>query len=1118
MAESFLLPASKLAPARMRRPVLDRPRLVRALHEAVGRRLVVVSAEAGYGKTCLLVSALARPDQAVAWLTLDETDTDLNLFGAGLLLALRQVAPSVGQGALDVLTTGPSQEVLSSAILRAVDELPAETVFVLDDFHVLDGSPAAHALVDRLLARASPRLHLVVASRTRPSLRGLPRLLVQGDALVLDRAALAFRADEARAFLNESFGLPVDDDQARDLAERTEGWAAALGLVAQAAQSRGLPALEGTPREIFEYLATSVLEGLPADLQDFALRTSVLFEFSPALCESVVGIADAASRLDALERRNLFVYRLDETGTRFRYHQLFSEFLRQRLARIAPALVSELHLRAGHHLEKVGEGDHAVRHYLLGGSYADAVRVLVPYRAGRLTAQRAYVFRDLVRRLPPSVAEAHPWLLRTAASSCRFVGDYEQALVWSRQAVAASEGKDPNLWAHAVHGVIVMLGNLGRLGEALKYGDEALARMPAGVEPGLRADVFGVLSRTCRYLGDVHRSARLNEQALRIDANPGSLNARSVGLLNRGHLALVRLEPSVALEAFRVALRYAEEQQSLPFQGMAWAGLAQSHIALGSVDAAVPAFEHACAIHGRIGERALDLQLSVVGGDLALLRGERSTAEAHYRRVLDDSRDGELAVVRVQASMGLAGAAGTAGEWGSALAHARVAADLARHGDLGSLLPVARLTEATMLAATRATASALSALREADRVFAAWGCRPGRARCAWLEARTLDRDGDRSARGLDAVLARAISLAGREPHEVVPWLRAEAAWVAPLLVRALTRYQRSAERLLVAIGAGAVEALLLALKRRDTRVPAVRALAAIGDPRARRALQQLCRDPDRHVRDAASRALGTIQRPSQPVLRVSMLGRFEVLSDGHAVSEHAWTTQKAKALVKLLVLHRPAGLHQEEAIEWLWPEQERVRGAASLKTAVKLARQALEPGVEGSASRALRREGSILRFAADDVWVDLDEHANLLASARTHQMAGRIDDAIADLERARALYRGDLLDPEDRYEEWAKPARERVQRVHLEGLVHLSHLRASRTDYAGAAEVMRAVLALDPLRESTYRDLMHYALLRGNRDEVFALYAECARKLQEELGVKPEPATSRLLEDARRIA
>jgi tetratricopeptide (TPR) repeat protein len=328
----------------------------------------------------------------------------------------------------------------------------------------------------RACASSSPRA-------PRPPLRALQRLLVEGEGLVLDRAAWRF-APTRPARSSPGFGLLVSEEQARVLAERTEGWAAALSLVAQAAQSGGLPALMGTPREIFDYLATAVVDGLPDELQAFAMHTSVLFVLTPDICAALTG-ADARACLDALEARSLFLTRLDEDGPRYRYHQLFSEFLQQRLAGRQPALVVELHRRAGAHLEREGRGDEAVRHFLLAGAYPDAVRVLVPYRGGRLTARRAYVFRDLVRRLPRAVADAHPWLLRTAASSCRFIGDYEQALTWSRQAMAAAEGRDVDLWAHAVHGVGVMLRSLGRLGEALTTLEAAVERLPAGVSPGM---------------------------------------------------------------------------------------------------------------------------------------------------------------------------------------------------------------------------------------------------------------------------------------------------------------------------------------------------------------------------------------------------------------------------------------------------------------------------------------------------------------------------------------------------------------------------------------------------------------------------------------------------------
>ena len=121
MAEPFVVSASKLVPPRPRRPVVDRPRLLRDLQEGLTRRLVVVTAEAGYGKTCLLASALCRLDGPVAWLTLDETDTDPNLFAGALVLALRHVAPAIGQAALDVFSTGPGPDVLAAAMLRAIE-------------------------------------------------------------------------------------------------------------------------------------------------------------------------------------------------------------------------------------------------------------------------------------------------------------------------------------------------------------------------------------------------------------------------------------------------------------------------------------------------------------------------------------------------------------------------------------------------------------------------------------------------------------------------------------------------------------------------------------------------------------------------------------------------------------------------------------------------------------------------------------------------------------------------------------------------------------------------------------------------------------------------------------
>jgi DNA-binding SARP family transcriptional activator len=185
---------------------------------------------------------------------------------------------------------------------------------------------------------------------------------------------------------------------------------------------------------------------------------------------------------------------------------------------------------------------------------------------------------------------------------------------------------------------------------------------------------------------------------------------------------------------------------------------------------------------------------------------------------------------------------------------------------------------------------------------------------------------------------------------------------------------------------------------------------------------------------------------------------------------------------------------------------------------VNLARRALEPGLEGAASHFLRREGRTLRFEDAGVSVDLDEHARLGAAARAHVAAGRADEAIADFERATALYRGDLLDPEDRYEPWAEAPRERWRAAQVGLLVDLSRLRASRAEYEQAAASMRAAVTLDPARESAYRELIQYALLRGQRAEALATYRECVQALEREIGATPEPETRRLLEAVRALS
>jgi tetratricopeptide (TPR) repeat protein len=291
--------------------------------------------------------------------------------------------------------------------------------------------------------------------------------------------------------------------------------------------------------------------------------------------------------------------------------------------------------------------------------------------------------------------------------------------------MAAAEGSDADLWAHAVHGVIVMLRHMGRLTEALAAAEDALGRLPAAVSPGLRGDLHQEFARIYDLRGDLRRSAQANEKSLRLAVPPHDLDGRGQALLTRGRLALVRLEPMAARAAFRAALDYAEERESASYQSVAWAGLASAHIAMGDVAAAAETLGQAQTLHARVGERALDLQLAWTEGDLARLRGDRDTAERHYGRALAQCREGEIASPRILALLGLARLDLKTSNPARALERAREAAAIAARGELGGLLPLARLIEAEAHAALGGTKEALQRLREAAASLAAWRSGPG---------------------------------------------------------------------------------------------------------------------------------------------------------------------------------------------------------------------------------------------------------------------------------------------------------------------------------------------------------------------------------------------------------
>jgi LuxR family maltose regulon positive regulatory protein len=372
MHASDALVSTKLRPYQARPNLVARPQLSARLEREVGRKLTLISAPAGFGKTTLLVEwlkACQSGERSVAWLSLDEGDNDPTRFLSYLVAALGTAQEGIEEGILSALrsTEPPHIEAITAALINDLAALPGELTLILDDYHVID-SEAVHGVLSFLLEHLPPNVHLVISSRIDPPLP-LSRLRSRNQMTKLGAAELSFTLEESATFLNSVMGLELSAEDVAALEERTEGWIAGLQLAALSMRDRKdiagfMRAFSGSHRDVLDYLAEEVLEGQPGHVREFLLQTSILDHLSGALCDALTGRNDGQEMLVRLDHENLFVVALDDERRWYRYHHLFADFRRIRLERESPERVSELHCRAAAWYERNGLTSEAVGHAL----------------------------------------------------------------------------------------------------------------------------------------------------------------------------------------------------------------------------------------------------------------------------------------------------------------------------------------------------------------------------------------------------------------------------------------------------------------------------------------------------------------------------------------------------------------------------------------------------------------------------------------------------------------------------------------------------------------------------------------------------------------------------------
>jgi LuxR family transcriptional regulator, maltose regulon positive regulatory protein len=642
--------ATKLHVPRTRPGFVVRLRLADRLAQAHEGQLTLVCAPAGFGKTALLADWARRDPRPVAWLSLYDADNDPARFWRHAATALDKLRPGVAQP-VAVLLGGLQPTSFQAVVTTLVNELARRTeevVLVLDDCHLVQ-APQVQASLGFLIDHLPPQLHLVLASRADPPLP-LARLRARGLLSELRERDLRFTPAEAAELLRAAVGPELPAAAVAELADRTEGWVAGLQLAALSLQGRTdiaafVAGFSGSHRYVLDYLAEEVLDRQPDHLVQFLLETSVLERLSGPLCETVTGHTDSQQLLEQIERANLFLHPLDEVRGWWRYHHLFADLLRARLAREQPERLPGLHRAAAAWCEQHGLVDDAIRHALAAGEFAWVARLIEQHWDAMAWRSEDVTLRRWLQTLPAELVRSRPRLCLAQAYGAILSGrleaaeplmaDAERALADGgdqlREPYEPSVGRAVSLLANLPAAVTLAPAMLARLrGDAERtasFAQQALTHM---------TDADRTLRHFARYylaMADWLRG-RLGEAEQALAGLAGEQVAAGARYLvplyhDLGQVQRARGHLGAALRTYEGALGIASEGgQPLPPAGIAHVDIAEVLYERGELDAALDHATQGVSLSRQLGwARQLAAGLAILAW-IRQARGDRPGAVA----------------------------------------------------------------------------------------------------------------------------------------------------------------------------------------------------------------------------------------------------------------------------------------------------------------------------------------------------------------------------------------------------------------------------------------------------------------------------------------------------------
>ena len=1062
MSQSASIPISKtkiVVPNR-RPELLSRPRLLESLKSLLDNKLILLSAPAGYGKTSLMIDLAHHADMPVCWLSLDLLDRDPQRFIAYLIAAVTQSFPGVGKTSRIKLNQLKSIEKDAEALLIAFtneiyDQIEGDFLLIIDDYHLLDDVPVISELVNRFLELVIENCHVVLSSRTLPSLEDVTLMVAREQVAGISHAELAFSVGEVQALYAQNYHEHLSAETAQKFVSETGGWITGMVL----SNLPNMPRVSGV--DTFSYLGQQVLDQQPTEIREFLLRTSLPEEFNAEFCETVLapfhtGPQSWYDLMGFILEKNLFVLPLDTDGSWLRYHPLFREFLQSRLKEERPREVRPILERMVKGYEKMGEWEKA---YFTCKQLNDTdVLADVIEHAGSPMLQSALVtLEGWLNSLPPSMLQTRPGLISLRgpilavkgnlqdslelmdkavaiyrkkrdrsglaialvrrANILRISGDYTASLVDINESLklTISDNLLQFYYAEALRLKGLNLYRLGESRQAVESLERSLSLYSAMNESSRISTVLMETGMVHGAVGDIDSARSSYQKALALKQAESDLYSQAEILNNLAVLYHQIGEYELASETFENGVLCARKSSNLRAEALLMTGLGDLYSEVEDFYAANQAYRQAETIfEGHSGDFITNY-LTVARGSLLLAQGDLLEVEKTIKSFRKKIKSSQSVYER--------------GLWG--------------------------LLEGRYYLLKNEHQKALARLKECKEYFV----QDGRDlellwSMVWLGAAFYQAGERDSARvELEKVLA-----AGMPPdHASLVSFRQALPWLDGL---------QDETTLGVQLGDSFNKARTL-----NEKLPAIR------------------RKLRRHA--------GFVQVPSA-LLAARALGNPEVSINGKVIPMSDWRTQSVRDLFFFFV-HTQGAVTKDQIGLALWPELIDPQALkARFKNEIYRLRRAVGKDV-------IVFEDEYYRFNPQlDYEYDVDAFdSHILRAKKTAVPESRIE----QLQKAVDLVHGSFLADVDG--EWVNPDRERLSQLYSAALEELAGLYLDHNKLEDCLSICHLALKQDRFQESIYQIEMRAYAATGDRSAVARRYQAC-QSAMDELGI-PITEETRLL-------